>query len=41
MLGTINSDQEENRWENDSINASQAQTEGEGKDKPAEPGSQE
>ena len=35
------SDQEQNRWENDTVSASRAKTEGKGKDEPAEPDSQE
>ena len=34
-------DQEQNRWENDTVIASRAKTEGKGKDEPAEPDSQE
>ena len=41
VLETNCSDQEQNRWENDTVSASWAQTEGKGKDEPAEPDSQE
>ena len=34
------SDQEQNRWENDTVSASPAKTEGKGKDEPVEPDSQ-
>ena len=41
VLATIPSDQEQNRWKNDTVCASRVQTEGKGKDEPAEPDSQE